>query len=210
MLAFKPPPAAPPIDSLTQPYSPTDPAAALHCVLLPCVAQRGRPSKKQKDEEKQQEAKEKDTDEQQPTDAANNGDHKAAQPTDESKADNAEKTEAADAEEKATGQGEGVEYRAEPLEKGRLYFFYRPKVDAKEVRGTGDVQKFYILMSPEGTSGKPAKEEEVEGKRGEEREALKEGSEGGKKHRLLVVSSKMLPSHGRVRNPWYVSHSSRC
>ena len=71
------------------------------------------------------------------------------------------------------------------LEKGLLYFFYRPKVDAKEVRSVDDVQKFYLLMSPEGAEGKPAREEELEGKRGEERKALEH--QGKPLHRLLVL-----------------------
>ena len=98
------------------------------------------------------------------------------------------------------------------MEKGRLYFFYRPKVDAKEVKSPDDVQKFYILMSPEEAQGRPAKEEEAEAKRREEREGGTEATEGGKKHRLLVVSSKTLPGlNHRARNPWYADrrHSLR-
>lgn len=77
------------------------------------------------------------------------------------------------------------------MERGHLFFFYRPKVDAQEVKGPNDIQKFYILMSPDGAVGRPAKEHEIEGKRGEERAPL--DHKGKPLHRLLVVPGKCLP-----------------
>ena len=128
------------------------------------------------------------------------------QSTDETSADKpAEQPDTGTAEKASSGGAAGEKHatKAELMEKGSLYFFYRPKVDAKEVKGAGDASKFYILMSPEGAMGEPAKEDEAEAKRGEEREAT-EATEGGKQHRLLVVSSKTLPGlHQRARNPWY-------
>jgi hypothetical protein len=88
------------------------------------------------------------------------------------------------------------------LEKGHLFFFYRPKVDAQSVSGPDDIQKFYILISPDGAVGRPAKEEEVEGRRGEERQPHA-GHEGKAPHRLIVISSKTLPGpNARSQRPW--------
>ncbi|MEW5841181.1 MAG: hypothetical protein AB1753_09290, partial [Thermoproteota archaeon] len=36
------------------------------------------------------------------------------------------------------------------LEQGDIFFFYRPKVEAEEVSGLEDVQRFYMVMAPEG------------------------------------------------------------
>src|SRR2546427_11706614 len=38
---------------------------------------------------------------------------------------------------------------SEIIESGDLFFFYRPKVDSEEVKGLGDVQRFYMVTSPE-------------------------------------------------------------
>ncbi|MBE0534593.1 MAG: hypothetical protein IH624_02910 [Phycisphaerae bacterium] len=34
--------------------------------------------------------------------------------------------------------------KAETLERGDIYFFYRPKVNEQEPQGLGDVQRFYM------------------------------------------------------------------
>ncbi len=63
------------------------------------------------------------------------------------------------------------------LEKGNVYFFYRPKVDREEAHGIEDVQRFYILLSPENKKG----------------------------FRLLIVGEKELPeekSSGKERKNW--------
>lgn len=39
---------------------------------------------------------------------------------------------------------------ARTLEHGNIYFLYRPKVEHEEVGGEGDVQRFYIVLSPQG------------------------------------------------------------
>jgi hypothetical protein len=38
---------------------------------------------------------------------------------------------------------------SEIIERGDLFFFYRPKIDAKEVKDVEDVQRFYIVTAPE-------------------------------------------------------------
>ena len=40
---------------------------------------------------------------------------------------------------------------AEILEQGDIYFFYRPKKDAQEVKGVEDVRRFFMVIAPEGT-----------------------------------------------------------
>jgi hypothetical protein len=42
---------------------------------------------------------------------------------------------------------------AEILERGDIYFFYTPRVERQEVRGLHDVQRFYLVLSPEGRDG---------------------------------------------------------
>jgi hypothetical protein len=82
-------------------------------------------------------------------------------------------------------EGGGPETKV--LEKGHLFFFYRPKVAAKEVHGPDDVQKFYLLMSPEGAVGRPAKDGDLQGGKAPER--TKEEHTGKPLHRLLVISA---------------------
>src|SRR6266540_2504144 len=51
------------------------------------------------------------------------------------------------------------------IEHGDIFFFYRPKIDAQEVKGIENVQRFYMITSPE----KP------------------------KLHRIFLVGQKQLP-----------------
>jgi hypothetical protein len=37
------------------------------------------------------------------------------------------------------------------LEQGDIYFSYRPKKDAQEVKGVEDVRRFFMVIAPEGT-----------------------------------------------------------
>jgi hypothetical protein len=39
--------------------------------------------------------------------------------------------------------------KSEIIEQGDLFFFYRPKVGTKEVEDVEDVQRFYMVTSPE-------------------------------------------------------------
>jgi hypothetical protein len=41
------------------------------------------------------------------------------------------------------------EKSSETVEHGDLFFFYRPKIESKEVEDIGDVQRFYMVTSPE-------------------------------------------------------------
>jgi hypothetical protein len=41
----------------------------------------------------------------------------------------------------------------EILEQGELQFFYRPRVGVEQVRGLGDVQRFFLALAPEGKRG---------------------------------------------------------
>jgi hypothetical protein len=44
----------------------------------------------------------------------------------------------------------GAARRVEILEKGNIYFFYRPRVEKKKVSGPSGVQRLYMVLSPEG------------------------------------------------------------
>lgn len=68
------------------------------------------------------------------------------------------------------GSAMAVQAAAPVLERGDIFFFYRPRAGAEEVRGRGDVQRFYMVLAPE----RP--------RRG---------------YRLFVVGSKRLPEVGR-------------
>ncbi|HJT48119.1 MAG TPA: hypothetical protein VJ729_08035, partial [Nitrososphaeraceae archaeon] len=54
---------------------------------------------------------------------------------------------------------------AEILEQGDIYFFYRPKKAAEEVKGIEDVRRFFMVTAPE----------------------------GGRLYRLFVIGKKSLP-----------------
>jgi hypothetical protein len=73
----------------------------------------------------------------------------------------------------------GAKAGVQILEQGDIFFFYRPRVGAEEVRDRGDVQRFYMVLAPE---------------------------QPKKVYRLFVVGSKRLPEvergaqHPRARN----------
>src|SRR5918911_527575 len=71
------------------------------------------------------------------------------------------------------------------LEQGDIYFFYRPKKDAQEVKGIGDVRRFFMVTAPE------------KRKAGREGEAKEEdfSADSGKSqlYRLFVIGKKSLP-----------------
>jgi hypothetical protein len=39
--------------------------------------------------------------------------------------------------------------RSQPIEEGDIYFFYRPRVEAEEVRGREDIQRFFMVLAAE-------------------------------------------------------------
>jgi hypothetical protein len=43
-----------------------------------------------------------------------------------------------------------VKEKVETLERGNIYFFYRPKVQEKKPNSPEDIQRFYMILSPEG------------------------------------------------------------
>jgi hypothetical protein len=65
---------------------------------------------------------------------------------------------------------------AEILEQGDIYFFYRPKKDAEEVKGVGDVRRLFMVTAPEKRSGDK-----------------KNSSNKSDLYRLFVIGKKSLP-----------------
>ena len=43
----------------------------------------------------------------------------------------------------------GRNKNSEEMENGDIFFFYRPKVDAKKVENLDDVQRFYMILASE-------------------------------------------------------------
>jgi len=79
----------------------------------------------------------------------------------------------------------------EILEKGLIYFFYRPKVGIHEVKGPADVQKLYLLLWPGADSIKRDEKEMTHhlGKMG-----------SNEPERLIIIAKKKLPeSHKHER-----------
>jgi hypothetical protein len=48
--------------------------------------------------------------------------------------------------------------RSDIIEKGDIFFFYRPKVGTEEVENIRDVQRFYMVTSPEVVKNKKKKD----------------------------------------------------
>jgi len=70
------------------------------------------------------------------------------------------------------------------IEKGLIYFFYKPKVELKEVHGPEDVQRLYVLLWP----AAPSIQED------EKKMKHPEGKMGtGEPERLIVLGKKKLP-----------------
>jgi hypothetical protein len=70
---------------------------------------------------------------------------------------------------------------AEILEQGDIYFFYRPKKDAEEVKGVEDVRRFFMVTAPEKRSG------------GGEEEEKNSSYNKSDLYRLFVIGKKSLP-----------------
>ncbi|KAH9950999.1 hypothetical protein B0H21DRAFT_413389 [Amylocystis lapponica] len=106
-------------------------------------------------------------------------------------------------EEPATGSS----YQTGTIERGHIYFFYRPRVELEEAHALDDVQRFYMLLVPRPPSFSTTSEQSGEdGTKQEENSDMKVLSPGAdavpapettdeqKKHfRLLVVGKKSLP-----------------
>ncbi|KAG0246825.1 hypothetical protein B0O80DRAFT_529864 [Mortierella sp. GBAus27b] len=81
------------------------------------------------------------------------------------------------------------------IEKGHAFFFYRPKMDVDKPSSANDVQKLYMLLSPEEAAGRPATEDEV----GKQDASSKPSFDDKPYHRLLIIPQKSLPSPGQGR-----------
>src|SRR5918911_1663233 len=74
---------------------------------------------------------------------------------------------------------------AEILEQGDIYFFYRPKKDAQEVKGIEDVRRFFMVTAPEKRKA---------GREGEAKEEdFSADSSKSQLYRLFVIGKKSLP-----------------
>src|SRR5919198_4272589 len=69
-------------------------------------------------------------------------------------------------------QSSNTNLEPQVLEQGDIYFFYRPKKDAQEVKGIEDVRRFFMVTAPE-----------------EEREQ----NDKSQLYRLFVIRKKSLP-----------------
>jgi hypothetical protein len=87
---------------------------------------------------------------------------------------------------------EGQKQEEQPsrfLEKGLVYFFYRPKVGVEEVHDLAEVQKLYMLLIPKETMRK----EDLE----------------HRKHRMILITKKKLPEvHSHARYWGFVEETS--
>ncbi|KAF9145522.1 hypothetical protein BG015_011872 [Linnemannia schmuckeri] len=97
------------------------------------------------------------------------------------------------------------------VEKGHVYFFYRPKMDVDQPSGPDDVQKLYMLLSPDDAVGRVStasadskhdeltssteKSDDDSGNGGEKVKKETETEDGGALHRLLILPRKALPVH---------------
>ena len=63
--------------------------------------------------------------------------------------------------------------RSEIIEQGDIFFFYRPIIDAKEVKDIEDIQRFYMVTQPEEEGTKKEKNKDI--------------------YRLFLVGQKQLP-----------------
>ncbi|HZC48952.1 MAG TPA: hypothetical protein VE244_07840, partial [Nitrososphaeraceae archaeon] len=61
----------------------------------------------------------------------------------------------------------------EIIEQGDIFFFYRPKVDTEEVKDIKDVQRFYMVTTPEEEKEKEKKKNDI--------------------YRLFLIGQKQLP-----------------
>lgn len=79
----------------------------------------------------------------------------------------------------AKEQGKKDKVKVETLERGNIYFLYRPKVEEEDPESLSDVQRFYMVLSPEDS----------------------------KKFRLAIVGRKRLPDpekSGKAKNWGFV------
>lgn len=106
----------------------------------------------------------------------------------------------------------------EIMERGEIFFFYRPKVEIEEAHNPNDVQRLYIVLRPEsGENNKDSVQEKQQSDSGKEGAKLGTDDHGGGGHgaekidiekqlllRLIVMGKKSLPdpSENRGRPYW--------
>src|ERR687887_2775219 len=73
-------------------------------------------------------------------------------------------------------QSNATNLEPQVLEQGDIYFFYRPKKDAQEVKGVEDVRRFFMVTAPE-----------------EEKREEQENNNKSQLYRLFVIGKKSLP-----------------
>ncbi|KAF9350908.1 hypothetical protein BGX26_010954 [Mortierella sp. AD094] len=95
---------------------------------------------------------------------------------------------------KSESQNEG-ENGQRVIEKGNAFFFYRPKIDVDKPSSTQDIQKLYMLLSPDDAAGDSATKD----KSGHGNSPSKPSHAGQPRHRLLIIPQKSLPSPGKGR-----------
>lgn len=81
------------------------------------------------------------------------------------------------------------------LEKGQAYFFYRQKVDVDQCSGPDDVQKLYLLLSPDEAIGR-LKTTEMSRTNSTSRSSGNDKA----RHRLVIIPRKSLPKKGQKHN----------
>ncbi|KAF9375023.1 hypothetical protein CPC16_000944 [Podila verticillata] len=157
---------------------------------------RGRSASKQKDTEAETEAavdvkKESDTEANTNAEATKESETKVKsepkqEPEDTSTAD-VKKEEEEDAK---------IESGYRVLEKGLVYFFYRQKVDVDHASSPEDVQRLYLLLSPDEAIGRLKTAETSK-----EYSASKSSKNDDKAHhRLVIIPRKSLPKKGQKYN----------
>ncbi|KAI0937211.1 hypothetical protein AcW1_001252 [Taiwanofungus camphoratus] len=99
-------------------------------------------------------------------------------------------------------------YQSGTIERGHIYFFYRPRVELEEAQSIEDVQRFHILLIPRppefsAASGQQNSPNDADGEKENEMSLLSHGADAvpaaeptdqnKKRFRLLVVGKKSLP-----------------
>ncbi|KAG2120654.1 uncharacterized protein F5147DRAFT_624119 [Suillus discolor] len=130
------------------------------------------------------------------------------------KAETGEETEA---KRPKTEEADTNEYPFTPgvIERGHIYFFYRPKVQCEEVHSMDDVGKFHVLLVPSSSEslsvqGEIEQSKDVSGADAEQMNLVAQGADAApppestskdKKHfRLIIIGKKKLPDPERERH----------
>ncbi|KAF5937397.1 hypothetical protein HYC85_024903 [Camellia sinensis] len=106
------------------------------------------------------------------------------------------------------GHGQELKTRTEPqieiLERGEIYFFYRPKVD-KEAHSPDDVQRFHIVLRPD-LDLEPEDNPRHSGKEGQAKPFNKKEEVNVETQpllRLIIMGRKSLPDPSKKGRPYW-------